>query len=353
MSSRLTSDSNDGVSSFLSEMSSLCEQREFAPGEQLRRKGEHYRDMYLIMDGEAVVELELNNPSLTPIMRGPGQPIGEIGFLHGTPANAFVTARDAVKALVMDDAILERIENEKPGLVVELMQKLAEIADDRTSYSLTLADEYGLDNKPQDIKVLFCRNDALLAQAQKLRYEVYCGELGRDSPSVDHQKGIIADKLDDFTHCFIAVRNDEIVGTLRTNFANEGPLGSLVELYGMNESPQHPDHTGICTKFIVKRAHRRGPTAMKLISQVTKFGLRHDKRECYIDCVPGLVHYYRAMGFKASGEKFFHPENGPSLPLRIDLVKYGSELVGETGIRRMIKFFVKAKVIKLADGLRN
>ena len=92
---------------------------------------------------------------------------------------------------------------------------------------------------------------------------------------------------------------------------------------------------------------------MQLVSQATQFGLRHDKKECYIDCVPGLVHYYRAMGFKASGKTFFHPENGPSLPMKIDLIRHGKELVGDVGIRRMIKFYLKAKVIKLADGLRS
>ncbi len=334
-------------------MSSLCERREFAPGDLLRKKGEYYRDMYIITDGEAAVELEPDNPLLTPIKRGPGQPIGEIGFLRGTPANAFVTASNAVHALVIDDAILERIEDEKPDLVVQLMQKLAEIADDRTSYSLTLADEYGLDDKPQETEILLCRNAELLAQAQQLRYEVYCGELGRDSPSANHEKGTIADKLDEFGHCFIAVCQGELIGSIRTNFAKEGPLELLERLYGMNESEHHPDYTGICTKFIVKRAHRGGRTAMQLVSQATQFGLRHDMKECYIDSVPKLVHYYRAMGFKTSGKIFFHPENGPSLPMKLDLLRYGHELAGDMGIQRMVKLYVKAKAIKFVGRLRG
>jgi len=351
MSGSLVSDTPGGLSAFLAEMSNLCEQREFAPGDQLRSKNQHYRNMYIITDGEAAVELEPDNPSLSPIICGPGQPIGEIGFLRGTPANAFVTARDAVHALVIDDAILERIEDEKPELVVQLMQKLAEIADDRTSYSLTLADEHVLDDKPQEIEVRLCRNAGQLAQAQQLRYEVYCGELGRNSPSANHEKKIIADKLDQFAHCFIAVCKGEIIGTIRINYTKEGSLGSLEGLYGMSDSSHHPGHTGICTKFIVKRAHRKGRTAMQLVSQATQFGLRHGMKECYIDCVPKLVHYYRAMGFKPSGKQFFHPENGPSLPMNLDLVRYGNELVGDIGIQRMVKFYVKAKAMKIADSL--
>lgn len=351
MSGGSANDSENGVSSFLSEMGGLCDQREFAPGELLRKKDEHYRDMYIITDGEVVVEIEPDNPSLSPIIRGSGQPIGEIGFLRGTPANAYVTARDGAHVLVIDDTTLERIEDEKPELVVQLMQKLAEIADDRSSYSLTLTDEYGLHDTQQEIEVLLCRNAEQLAQAQQLRYEVYCGELGRDSPSANHEKGIISDKLDDFAHCFIAVCKGEIIGTIRTNFTKEGSLGLLDQLYGMNNSEHHPGHTGICTKFIVKQAHRGGRTAMQLVSLTTQFGLRNEMRECYIDCVPKLVHYYRAMGFKASEKSFFHPENGPSLPMRLDLVKYGNELVGDIGIQRMVKFYVKAKAMKFVDNL--
>jgi hypothetical protein len=92
---------------------------------------------------------------------------------------------------------------------------------------------------------------------------------------------------------------------------------------------------------------------MQLVSQAIQYALRHDIKEVYIDCVPKLVHYYRAMGFNPSGKKFFHPENGPSLPMNIDLLRYGEELVGDMGIQRMVKFYLKAKAMKFADNLRG
>ena len=84
-----------------------------------------------------------------------------------------------------------------------------------------------------------------------------------------------------------------------------------------------------------------------------QFGLRHEIRECFIDCVPNLLHYYRAMGFRSSGEPFFHPENGPSVPLKLDLVKHGKSLSGEFGVKRMVQFYLKSKALKLADRLRG
>jgi hypothetical protein len=85
---------------------------------------------------------------------------------------------------------------------------------------------------------------------------LYCGEFGRQSPNADHGRGIIADDLDRFGHCFIAVEAGETIGTLRLNLTSEGPLGMVEELYGMRSSPHYPAATSVCTKFIVEKAKR-------------------------------------------------------------------------------------------------
>lgn len=333
----------------LEELSGVCNEQTFAPGDVLRKKGQHYRNLYLITRGECSVELKPGKDRSKTLTCGRGQPIGEIGFLRGTPASADVTARDTVHALVIDDETLEQLEARHPDLVVRLLQKLGAIAEDRTSYDLTLPDSKNFDDKQTNVEVLLCRNSEMLLEAQKLRYEVYCTELGRQSPSADHDKKIIADAMDESGLCFIAVKDGETVGTIRSNFAKDGSLGMLERLYGMKKSPHHPEYTAITTKFIVKRALRGSPTAMQLVAHLTQYGMRQGMKECYIDCIPKLIHYYRAMGFRPAEEIFLHPENGPSLPMQLDLLKYGNELVGEVGIRRMVKFYLKAKALKFAE----
>ncbi len=39
--------------------------------------------------------------------------------------------------------------------------------------------------------------------------------------------------------------------------------------------------------------------------------------------------------------------------MNIDLLRYGEELVGDMGIQRMVKFYLKAKAMKFADNLRG
>lgn len=346
--------SGDGVSELIGALQEHCEKQTFAPGDVLRSMGQHYRNMYVVLRGQCAVQLKSGDPRDKWILRGPGQPIGEIGFLRGTAANADVTAQENMSALVIDDDTMERVERDKPELLATLLQRLSEIADDRSSYNLTLPDgEEVLDEASSDVEVLLCRNADMLRQAQKLRYDVYCTELQRKSPFADHNEKIITDPLDAFGHCFIAVKDGKTIGTLRSNSPLEGEIGSLEQLYGMHRSEHHPQATSVTTKFIVVREMRRSPVAMQLISYASQYGLNFGVIESFIDCVPKLSHYYRAMGFAPAEKPFLHPENGPSIPMRINLEKNAKTLIGDVGLSRMITFYAKAKAYKIAGHLRG
>jgi predicted GNAT family N-acyltransferase len=330
----------------------FCGLKRFAPGDVLREKGQHYKDMYLITDGRVAVNLEAGGKSDNVILGG-GSPVGEISFLRGCPATATVVARTATEAIVIDDAALARLEREQPALAAQLLRHLAETAEERVSYNLTFASQAGAFTNLNSVDVYLCRNEAMSESAKRLRYEVYCEELGRNSPYADHEKRIITDDLDKFAHTFIAVEDGETTGTIRGNISLEGPLGAVVELYGMKSSPHHPRGTCVVTKFIVKKSKRGGPASFKLIAALTRFGLRNQMKECYIDSVPSLMPYYKAIGFKVVAPKFFHRENGPSYPMLLDLAKYGEALCRETTTRSQIKLHLKAQAFRLIDRIRR
>ncbi len=318
----------------------------------LREKGQHYRDMFLITDGLVEVDLEAGKGTKL-ILAKPGTPVGEIGFLRGCPATATVTAKTAVGALIIDDVVMTRLEHERPALASQVLHHLAETALERTSFNLTLSSTAGAVVGAHAIDVLMCRNSDMLERAKHLRYEVYCGELGRDSPYADHDRKTISDELDRFGTTFIAVVDGETIGTLRGNLSSEGPLGHLEDLYGMRGSHQHPHATAICTKFIVKKSRRGGPAAVKLISALSGFGVRNHIGECYIDCVPALIPYYKAMGFTIVGPRFFHRENGPSYPMKVDFARHGNRLSRDGGARDYLRLFARAEAIRLVERLRG
>jgi CRP-like cAMP-binding protein len=333
-------------------LQSLCREVCFEPGAVLRQRGRHYRDMYLLTHGGVDVELGPGGGT-RPVMAGPGAPIGEIGFLRGSPATATVTARAATAALVIDDATMARLEREQSAVTAQLLRRLAEIAEERMSYNLVQTAPTGVYRRRRAVETLLCRDAGMLERAQRLRYEVYCGELGRQSPFADHDRGIIIDPLDATGNTFIAVEDRETIGTLRSNAPADGPLGVFEELYGMRKSPHHPGATCICTKFIVRKSNRGGPAAMNLIAAMVRYGLQNGIRECYIDCIPALLPYYKAIGFSISGEQFLHRENGPSHPMALDVAKHGKMLSSESGVRVRLTLLVKAKAIKWIDKVRQ
>jgi CRP-like cAMP-binding protein len=329
-------------------LQSLCRPVRFQPGDLMRQQGQHYRDMYLIMDGR--VDVEAGHAVVT---RGAGSPIGEIGFLRGCPATATVTARTPVDALVIDNPTLARLEREHPAGAADFLRRLAEIAEDRTSQNLTFTATRRAHAGADAVHVHLCSTPDMLVSAQRLRYQVYCLELGRNSPYADHDRIVIADDLDAFGHTFIAVEDGETIGTLRANVPSEGPLGALEELYGMRASRHYPSAVAVVTKFVVRKEKRRGPASLKLISAIIRYGLRQDFKECFIDSIPALLPYYKALGFTFAGPPFFHRENGPSHPMALDLVKHGPRLARDYGWQRYLALYLAAKAIRWIDGARG
>jgi CRP-like cAMP-binding protein len=63
-------------------LQSICREVWFEPGDILRQKGQHYRDMYVITDGCVDVDREIRRGAATLIVSDAGSPIGEIGFLQ-------------------------------------------------------------------------------------------------------------------------------------------------------------------------------------------------------------------------------------------------------------------------------
>lgn len=304
----------------------FCDVVVFAPDALLRKKGQHYVDMYLVTSGRVEVDLGLGGEPLQPSVGPAGLAIGEIGFLHGLPATATVRALSEVSALKLDDEVLTRLETAAPDVAIALLRFLGETAEERTSQNIEIAAASPVPAKEQSIRILLCRNEGMLAEAQRLRYQVYCEELGRTSPHACHEKKVIADDLDSFGHSFIAVEDDRAIGTLRANRPAKGPVGILEDLYNMDESEFHPERTIICTKFVISSDRRTSSAGIKLVAAFARYSVQHNVRECYIDCIPSLRPYYMAIGFRTCGDKFLHRENGPSYPLKVDVEKSMSRI---------------------------
>jgi predicted GNAT family N-acyltransferase len=122
------------------------------------------------------------------------------------------------------------------------------------------------------------------------------------------------------------------VATIRLNMSRDGGLGILEQLYCMRQSENHPNNTGIVTKFIVTSEHRRNPVAFNLMATAVEMAQRYDIKECFMDCIPQLAPFFISIGFVQAGPPFLHNENGRSLPLRLDVNRYAKRILRLTGL---------------------
>ena len=288
--------------------------------------------MYLLTKGE--VEISLDNPGSASarFTAGRGSPIGEIGFITGMPATATVTAKTDVAALYIDNSAWRTIEQRLPLLAVAFYRQLAEIAEGRQSHNLLLLENRKQAGPDTATEVVLCRRPDQLLEAQRIRYQIYCEELGRTSPYADPVRGTIADDLDLTGHVLLALENGAPVATMRLNMSRDGELGILEDLYGMTQCANHPEATAICTKFIVKRQHRLGQIAFKLMATAVEMAQRYNIKDCFMDCVPQLKPFFVSIGFEDAGPPFLHYENGRSHPLRLDVDRYAKRISRLTGL---------------------
>ena len=312
-------------------LAGICQEVVFPAGEVLRTKGKHYRDMFVLVDGAVEVTLgtKLQPNPFTVNQRG--SPVGEIAFLTGVTATATVTTKTPIRAMHVTDPTWRELEQRHPDTAVELYRRLCEVAEGRQSFNLLFADDTPQQRKSEKIEIVMCRTPQQLLEAQRMRYQIYCVELGRTSPYADHDKKILADDLDKLGTVILALQNGVPVATLRMNESSQGPLGAMEELYGMAASPFHPQATGVCTKFMVKKEHRLGQASFRLMATAIEFAARVNIKHCFIDCIPTLLPFYKSLGFAAAGPAFLHRENGRSYPLILDVERYASRIARLTG----------------------
>jgi len=313
-------------------LADFCKEVTFAAGDKLRVKGLLSIDMYLLTKGEVDISLDNAGSASTRFTAGRGSPIGEIGFMTGVPATATVTAKTDVGALYIDNSAWRDFERRMPALAVAFYRQLAEIAEGRRSHNLLFLENQRQPRPNVATEIVLCQRPDQLLEAQRIRYQIYCEELGRTSPYADPVRRTIADDLDVTGHVLLALENGAPVATMRMNRSRDRGLGILEDLYCMTQSANHPEATGVCTKFIVKGEHRFGQVAFKLMATAVEMAQRYEVKDCFMDCTPQLRPLFMSLGFAQSGPPFLHHENGRSHPLRLDIDRYAKRIFRLAGV---------------------
>lgn len=166
------------------------------------------------------------------------------------------------------------------------------------------------------LEILTAGSAQELQEVARLRYDIYIVEMGRAQSHADHTARTVHEPLD-LTGCVIYARlNGEMVGTVRLNFAEDGPLECeelyQLQLFGGFARAQ----LSMTTKFMVRRDVRDHPTlaarlAMRTFELAATGGVRFD----FIDTNAHLIPLYEKMGYRRYISEIDHPDYGLVMPL--------------------------------------
>jgi predicted RND superfamily exporter protein len=105
---------------------------DFKEGDSLLQQGEEGRFMYLILSGNAEVQVTDDNGSTRILEKiKDGNIVGEMAFLTGDTRSANVVASSPIDALKIDARTLERVSKRLPYLAIKIYQNLSGVLTDR------------------------------------------------------------------------------------------------------------------------------------------------------------------------------------------------------------------------------
>jgi GNAT superfamily N-acetyltransferase len=100
----------------------VCSRVSFDSGEKVFRAGEPCSETYLLLDGE----VEVRGSGSRPLGRvGPGECLGEVALMIGTPHSADAIAVEPVKAAVLTHEALSDLVHQRPDIGIVLYRNLA------------------------------------------------------------------------------------------------------------------------------------------------------------------------------------------------------------------------------------
>jgi hypothetical protein len=153
------------------------------------------------------------------------------------------------------------------------------------------------------------------------RYEIYVEEMDRYRSIADHQNRWLTEPIDESSRLFYAVRDGELVGSIRLTLGADGGLTrELIAKYSLDEflGQVSPEAIIVGERFMVNRSHRGTDVLFSMFT--TYMRLVNELRIQLIigDCEPHLLNVYQALGFRPyAPENINSPDAGYLIPLVI------------------------------------
>jgi predicted GNAT family N-acyltransferase len=150
----------------------------------------------------------------------------------------------------------------------------------------------------------------------RLRYQIYVEEMKTKQRFADHERRVVEEAHDAYAHHFYLQAGDRLVGSLRLNVMSEGEM-ECQESYGVDVLTKwfRPSEIGMLTRFLVASDYRGRAAAQMLIGKAFEYCAEKRLRCGLLDCLPHLIKYYEAIGFRRYVDSFEHEDFGYETPM--------------------------------------
>lgn len=158
--------------------------------------------------------------------------------------------------------------------------------------------------------------DADKEAVYRLRYRINVEEQGFFKNEADHARHRLTDAVDASSRIVVAKIGDRVVGTVRLQWGGEARFSEAIRReYELGRFDGVTDDSGIIVsaRIMVLSECRGQGLAVRLLEKIFEFAAEQG-----VDVIVGrseleLVDYYRKFGYRAYGDIFHHPTNGPRM----------------------------------------
>jgi predicted GNAT family N-acyltransferase len=158
-----------------------------------------------------------------------------------------------------------------------------------------------------------------LEEIYRFRYRIYVEEMHRPQRYADHDSKQICDSLDRSGHVLGVWNDDQVIGTVRTNFLRECEIGEYNQFYNTATLGGRVRSCSITTRLMIDPNWRKGRFALRISQWIYQFALERDVTVDLIDCNAPLVPFFSRLGYAIHRNDLTHPEYGAVTVMKLEV----------------------------------
>ncbi|MGE5704325.1 MAG: GNAT family N-acetyltransferase [Clostridia bacterium] len=151
------------------------------------------------------------------------------------------------------------------------------------------------------------RTESEAEQVYRLRYEIYVREFGW-AYQADHEQELFHDVMDEWGHCFYAMRDSEMIATSRVNIGRADDFSSYYrqKLLLDNFQQYRPGEPilAVGTRYALRESYRNTKVLLKMLESVVDQAVRDGAHFFLIASHERLVPLYQRLGWRQYAAPF-------------------------------------------------